>query len=203
MADHVLRHGNVAIVVEEGAVLAAVDQLANGVGTSFLRRSLLVFEAIHADVQARWPVDTGKSKAAFRLVSSIRTTEIAVGIENPWRSAGKRPITADRVVWSRFSEAARRQILTGASTAALSAQDQAKVARGSTPEAAAKVESYLRASNTRKAARRVAGFGQVPPVGLEGRQPWAVLVRQPAEREAPGVVEGLQADLLRLARGER
>lgn len=173
-----------ALIFDASALTNSLARVRAGAADAFLRRATLTLSPILGKAKAAFPVDTGRTKSELALSTRQTGPFVEAKIEG---TVGTWP--AYRITWSRWSQAARDKLVT--------TDIESYVARGETPEAREAIRAYWLKRNK----RRVRDFGAVPPVGMEGKQPWRELIRTPGEAAAAGFAADVQADLVALAEG--
>lgn len=186
-----------ALTIDAVSVLVNLDRATSGAASGFYREAGAVLSVIKTDAVSRWPVDTGDTKAGFALVAGAEAGELRSSIANP----ASTDWPAYKQTWSRYSKQDREDLLERAETGPVSPFVARAIGRGTTPAAKARIEGYFRGARLRSVTRQLSRLGDVPPPGLEKKQPWTHLIRKPAQAATGKLVTVLETDLVRLARG--
>ena len=162
--------------IDTSDLRALVDRATQGASSAFFAAARPVADRIVGDARPIWPVRTGASRDAFQVEERIAPDRLAVVIRNEATARGGGRPYAYLIRYSRLTVA----------------QVQAKIAgygaKATTAEGKAAALAF-----GRRVVARVHGAGAPP--GFTGLQPWRVLVKDPADRLAPGIADAAQATL--------
>lgn len=178
-----------SLTIDASDVQANLQRTASGAVNRFFMFTRNRLNPIAASAKAQWPRHTGKSADSITVVSGRDGADIYSAVS---ASPAKSGWPAYKITWSRYSQAARDKIIEEAGSV--------EAGRAKTPEAADSIRAHFRARKMRMIKAR---FGVVPPLGMEGKQPWNKLVQRPAYAATGALVRALQDDLVLLARGGR
>lgn len=161
----------IKIVHGDTAFLSLIDRTTKGAASDFIEACRPTLEAIRGGARAKWPVRTGKSRDAFRLTSSVSTTEVRANIEN----------TSTYGYFVKFSRW---------TSADIRARAREEAAKGTAPD---RLETVI----LRKMYARH-GKG-APSEAVAGKHAWTLLVRTPAKEALTELLPRLRASMGRLA----
>lgn len=174
--------GSVGLTIDQRSVVDAVDRVSDGAGSRFRVIATAALERLADEARAQWPVRTGRSRDAFRVVDRLTAESIAVSLVNE--------ATAPR--WGFYAYKIRWSVRTRQS---IDAEIRTYSERATSAEGASAAEAWAR----RKIERRH-GKG-APSAAVAGKRPWQVLVLTPARAREADLVAEARADLARLAGG--
>lgn len=163
--------GGTSITYADANFLALVDRATKGAASDFIETCRPTLEAIRGDAMARWPVKTGKSRAAFALSSSITATEVRANVVN----------TSGYAYYVRYSKW---------TAADLHAYVREQAAAGTNPAALANA--------IRREMIRKHGSG-APSEAVAGKHAWTLTVQRPAKAALAELLPRLRASMGRLA----
>jgi hypothetical protein len=172
--------GKAVVRVDDAGLLAVIDRVSKGAGTSFFDTCRPVLEQIRGDAMAKWPVRTGRSKKAFVIRETVRPDSLESALINTATNA-----------WGNYAYKIRYSIWTAAD---LKAKVEEAAARAKSGAAATRIRDRMTLG-----LRRLHGEG-APDEASTGKAPWILWVRGPQKKATKKIVPKLQADLLRLGR---
>lgn len=161
----------VAIKYDDAKFLALVDRVTKGAASDFIATCRPTLDAIRGAAAARWPVRTGRSRAAFSLTSSISATEVRASIAN----------TAGYAYYVRYSRWTAADMRTRA---------KEEAAKGTAPD---RLEVVI----LRK-MYQAHGRG-APNDAVASKSAWTVDVQRPAKAALAELLPRLRASMGRLA----
>jgi hypothetical protein len=209
--------GAASITVDDAALVRHVDRVSQGAASQFIDVASKALDEVKTGAMARWPVRTGSSRDGFNVRASATGDLLKVGLYNDARMPrapkgyawfirfsvrGPEQIEAEMRTIRRLADEAdahvarvthrpQRRRLFREKIAELAKQTNlsAKPFGGSGAEV---VKNY--------AAEMADRHGQGAPTDLQGKVAWTKMVRSPARKAAPKVIETLREQLTRLAR---
>lgn len=196
------RSGQSSITVDQADLIKKLDSVTDGAASSFIDRANDVLDTIEPPARTRWPVRTGKSKAAFGRRQKLTPDAIEVALENS-AQAPRWGAYAYRIRWSVRTKAGLDAEAAQMRPDSQEVQDYWREAR-----AAGKVKRRKPGQKSKMnlsvwwRSKLTARHGQgAPTEELAGKQPWRVLVRDPGMKQSDALVKDLQTDLAKLAGG--
>ena len=209
--------GAASITVDDAALVRHVDRVSQGAASQFIDVASKALEEVKTGAMARWPVRTGRSRAAFDVRASVRREKLTVGLYND----AKMPRAPKGYAWFvRFSVRGPEQIEAEMRTIRRIAAEAEAYAAPVKHEGQRqrvfinKRKELVKASNLSAkpkgvtAAAVVANYaaemadrhGQGAAPDLQGKIAWTKLVRSPARKRSKEVIVTLREQLARLAR---
>ena len=202
-----------SITIDAAQVIANLDRATGGAASSFFLRTGKVLTPIKADAAAKWPTRSGKTAAGFKLEATVTGNKLKAALANDVETTSSLPSTYPgarspgpwpvyKHFWSRYDAGHRDAFRAKYVNDAVIRSEN----KGRSPAQNAVTEDRAERQMDRlmgvgKWFNRSRHWGVVPPVGFTRKNPWAWLVRKPAQVASGKLVADLQDDLSKLARG--
>jgi hypothetical protein len=207
--------GAASITVDDAALVRHIDRVSQGAASQFIDVASKALEEVKTGAMARWPVREGHSRAGFVVRTDVTPQQIKVGIYNDAKAApvGYAWFIKYSVRSPAFIEMEMRTIrrLADEADAHVARVTHRPHRRRLFREKIAELVGASRLSATafggsgaevvkNYAAEMADRHGKGAPDDLQGKRAWTKMVRSPARKAAPKVIETLREQLTRLAR---